>query len=63
MLYKEIEEIFVIFLLVYVVLKNVYIYVYIILDGFKLNIYVMVLMYRKFKYINIKIKILWYLLY
>lgn len=61
MLYKEIEEIFVIFLLV--VLKNLYIYVYIILDGFKLNIYVMVLMYRKFKYINIKIKIFWYLLY
>lgn len=61
MLYKEIEEIFVIFLLV--VLKNLYIYVYIILDGFKLNIYVMVLMYRKFKYINIKIKILWRLLY
>lgn len=61
MLYKEIEEIFVIFLLV--VLKNLYIYVYIILDGFKLNIYVMVLMYRKFKYINIRIKIFWYLLY
>lgn len=43
MLYKEIEEIFVIFFLV--VLKNLYIYVYVILDGFKLNIYVMVLMY------------------
>lgn len=61
MLYKEIEDIFVIFFLV--VFKNLYIYVYIILGGFKLNIYVMVLMYRKFKYINIKIKIFWYLLY
>lgn len=61
MLHKEIEEISVIFLPV--VLKNLHIHVHITPDGFKLNIYVMVLMHRKFKYTNTKIKISWHLLH
>lgn len=63
MLHKETEEISVIFLPVHVVLKNVHIHVHITPDGFKLNIYVMVLMHRKFKYTNTKIKISWHLLH
>lgn len=54
MLHKEIEDISVIFFPV--VFKNLHIHVHITPDGFKLNIYVMVLMHRKFKYTNTKIK-------
>lgn len=55
MLHKETEEISVIFFPV--VFKNLHIHVHITPGGFKLNIYVMVLMHRKFKYTNTKIKI------